>query len=151
MNANGNLRPTFLRNSLVLILACLISYWGGTQTADYWQEQPTQGHLMDQAKFHTLERFVISVPGDKFQHYVQLELALKSRTSNFDVVLEEAEPLVRNALMHLFSNKTYEELSQLRDLGGLQNEVKQALSQTLAANRYTAELDEVLFTRLVVQ
>ncbi|MBY6185898.1 flagellar basal body-associated FliL family protein [Marinobacter hydrocarbonoclasticus] len=151
MQSQGSNRKQWGRSLILLAAVSGLSYWGGTQTADYWSKDSQAQTLLPTAHFHKLDRFVISVPGEQFQHYVQLELAIKSQSAQFGEVLEQAEPLVRNGLMHLFSKKQYEELSQLEDLNGLQNEVKVLLADTLSRNGYPDQIDDVLFTRLVVQ
>ncbi|MBY5991965.1 flagellar basal body-associated protein FliL [Ferrimonas balearica] len=151
MQPQGTNRRALSRSLVILMAASLASYWAGTQTAQWWQPEDAPSYVQGAAHFHKLDRFVISVPGEQYQHYVQLELAIKSPSDSFGEVLSDAEPLVRNALMHLFSKKQFEELSQLKDLNGLQDEVKTLLRETLTKNSYPSEIDEVLFTRLVVQ
>ncbi|ADN76501.1 flagellar basal body-associated protein FliL [Ferrimonas balearica DSM 9799] len=151
MHSQGSNRKQLTRSLVILAAVAGGSYWAGTQTAQWWQQDDQRTAMTPAAHFHKLDRFVISIPGEQYQHYVQLELAIKSESAEFSDVLTQAEPLVRNGLMHLFSKKHYEELSQLQDLNGLQNEVKVLLADTLQRNGYPNQIDEVLFTRLVVQ
>ncbi len=103
------------------------------------------------AKFYPLDKFVISVPGDKYPHYLLLEMALKSRSVNVNATLTEADPLVRNSLMKMFSRKHFNELNNSDQLESLQKEALVLLSGVLAENDYPIELEEVLFTRMVIQ
>lgn len=151
MHSQGSNRNQLARSLVILIAAAGGSYWAGTQTSHWWEQDTKALAVTPTAHFHKLDRFVISIPGEQYQHYVQLELAIKSNSAEFGEVLTQAEPLVRNGLMHLFSKKHYEELSQLQDLNGLQNEVKVLLADTLSRNGYPDQIDDVLFTRLVVQ
>ncbi|MEC4725939.1 flagellar basal body-associated FliL family protein [Shewanella sp. D64] len=103
------------------------------------------------AKFYPLDKFVISVPGDEYPHYLLLEMALKSRSINVTPTLKEADPLVRNTLMKMFSRKHFKDLNNSDQLDSLQKEALVLLSGVLAENHYTIELEEVLFTRMVIQ
>ena len=102
-------------------------------------------------RFYPLERFIISVPGKEYQHYVLLELALKSSSQNAKHELTEADPLVRNSLMKMFAGKQVEELNKPKNLEQLQQEAKDLLTNVLSANQFAVKIDDVLFTRLVIQ
>ncbi|WP_345332482.1 flagellar basal body-associated FliL family protein [Ferrimonas pelagia] len=145
------MRGNLVRNGIIISVACLVSFWGGIKLSPVLPEGSERAASNAQSRFHTMDRFVISVPGEQFQHYVQLELAIKSSTDGFEELLVEAEPLVQNSLMRLFTGKTYQQLSQLSDLDSLQNEVKLALTATFVENDYAMDFEDVLFTRLVVQ
>ncbi|MGI2258628.1 flagellar basal body-associated FliL family protein [Shewanella sp. GXUN23E] len=103
------------------------------------------------ANFYPLERFIISVPGEEYQHYVLLELALKSSSANAKHLLSQADPLVRNSLMKMFAGKQVQELNQPDNLEQLQTEAKGLLTQVLKENQFAVQIDDVLFTRLVIQ
>ncbi|WP_394202868.1 flagellar basal body-associated protein FliL [Shewanella waksmanii] len=127
-------------------------FWAGWQSPTLiggpfvnQQEQP------DVARFYPLDRFVISVPGDNTPHYLLLELALKSRSQNVSATLQAADPVVRNSLMKMFSRKHFDQLNDANQLEGLQNEALLLLSEVMIENQFPLEIDEVLFTRMVIQ
>jgi flagellar FliL protein len=103
------------------------------------------------AKFYPLEKFVISIPGDKYPHYMLLEMSLKSYNPDMKTVLVEADPLIRNAMMKMFSRKTFEQLNHLDQLDGLQAEALILMVKVLSDNKLPSDIDEVLFTRMVIQ
>ncbi|WP_076413071.1 flagellar basal body-associated protein FliL [Shewanella sp. UCD-KL12] len=137
---------------LFLILWTASIFWVGWQSPSIiggpFIPKETQDNS---AKFYPLDRFVISVPGDKFPHYLLLELALKSSSPDVTKTLSEADPLVRNSLMKMFSRKHFNQLNDSNQLEGLQLEALTLLSDVLKENNYEIELDEVLFTRMVIQ
>lgn len=106
---------------------------------------------MPVAKFYPLEKFVISIPGDKYPHYMLLEMSLKSYNPDMKTVLVEADPLIRNAMMKMFSRKTFEQLNHLDQLDGLQAEALILMVKVLSDNKLPSDIDEVLFTRMVIQ
>ncbi len=138
--------------SLFIILWTVSIFWVGWQSPSIiggpFIAQESQDNS---AKFYPLDRFVISVPGDKFPHYLLLELALKSSSADVSNTLSEADPLVRNSLMKMFSRKHFNQLNDSNQLEGLQLEALALLSDVLKENNYEIELDEVLFTRMVIQ
>lgn len=103
------------------------------------------------AKFYPLDKFIISVSGDTYPHYLLLEMALKSRTPNVKDLLKEADPLVRNSLMKMFSQKDYNQLNDSQQIEPLQKEALVLLSGVLSENDISIELEDVLFTRMVIQ
>ncbi|MCL1147712.1 flagellar basal body-associated FliL family protein [Shewanella marinintestina] len=103
------------------------------------------------AQFYPLEKFVISIPGDEYPHYLLLEMAFKSRSANVAHTIEQADPVIRNSLMKMFSNKHFNELNNAKQFESLQTEAHNLLSVVLAKNDFAIELDEVLFTRMVIQ
>ncbi|MCL1038717.1 flagellar basal body-associated FliL family protein [Shewanella submarina] len=123
-----------------------------------WQSPTLMGDVFEQQqvaqptpRFYPLERFIISVPGKEYQHYVLLELALKSSSANAKHQLAEADPLVRNSLMKMFAGKQVDELNKPKNLEQLQQEAKDLLTNVLSANKFAVKIDDVLFTRLVIQ
>lgn len=138
--------------SFIAILWTASIFWIGWQSPSIIggpfipQEQEA-----NKAKFYPLDRFVISVPGENLPHYLLLELALKSSSKNVSSTLKEADPLVRNSLMKMFSRKHFNQLNDSNQLESLQQEALVLLSNVLTENNYEIELDEVLFTRLVIQ
>ncbi|AQS35312.1 flagellar basal body-associated protein [Shewanella psychrophila] len=138
--------------SLLIILWSTTIFWVGWQSPSIIGGPfVTQDEEANKAKFYPLDRFVISVPGDNLPHYLLLEMALKSRSTNVSRILKEADPLVRNSLMKMFSRKHFNQLNDSKQLENLQREALVLLSNVLTENKYEIEIDEVLFTRMVIQ
>lgn len=140
---------------LVLISSTAGAFWIGTNGADgklvkLFASEP-EIEPVPVAKFYPLEKFVISIPGDKHPHYMLLEMSLKSRNPNMKEVLQESDPLIRNAMMKMFSRKTFEQLNHLDQLDSLQSEALISMVKVLSDNQLPSDIDEVLFTRMVIQ
>lgn len=105
----------------------------------------------DKAHFMKLDKFVISVDGEERTHYLMLELALKTNSASAHQDLIEFNPLVRNVLLKMFSKKSYEDLRQMNEIEELQLLVRNQLSQELLQNGYGYKIDDVLFTKMVIQ
>lgn len=137
---------------LVILLWSAGIFWVGWQSPSIIGGPfVTQEKEPNTAKFYPLDRFVISVPGDKYPHYLLLEMALKSSSPNVSRTLKEADPLVRNSLMKMFSRKHFNQLNDSHQLETLQKEALILLSGVLSDNHYPIELEDVLFTRMVIQ
>ncbi|ABE56909.1 flagellar basal body-associated protein FliL [Shewanella denitrificans OS217] len=141
----------------VLGFLFLISAWtGGVLWADWQSPKWVEEFLAEEpvvpvAKFYPLDKFIISIPGDKYPHYLLLELALKSNNPKLKSVLDEADPLIRNSLMKMFSRKSFEQLNSTEQLDSLQNEALMHIVKVLVEHKFPSDIDEVLFTRMVIQ
>ena len=103
------------------------------------------------AHFMNLDKFVITIDGEERTHYLMLELALKTSSTKAHDKLIEYKPLARNVLLKMFSQSTFEELRQMDEIERMQTEVLGQLRQAMALNGYAYQIDEVLFTKLVLQ
>ena len=66
-------------------------------------------------------------------------------------VLVDSDALLRNAMMKMFSRKTFTELNSLDQLDSLQSEALILMIKVLSDNQLPSDIDEVLFTRMVIQ
>ncbi|MFT5787966.1 MAG: flagellar FliL protein [Shewanella sp.] len=103
------------------------------------------------AQFYPLDKFIISIPGDEYPHYLLLEMAFKSRSNNVVNTIKKANPVIKNSLMKMFSKKHFNELNNAQQFEPLQKEAHVLLSMVLAENDFDIEIDDVLFTRMVIQ
>lgn len=104
-----------------------------------------------QPTFHQLDKLVLSVKGQRQTHFVMLELAVKTRFPEQIQGIDDYMPVVRNSLLKLFSQKRYETLQQAQTIDALQDEVKQTLLAAFADTRFADHIDDVLFTKYVIQ
>ncbi|NMH66719.1 flagellar basal body-associated FliL family protein [Shewanella salipaludis] len=111
----------------------------------------SEEELVKVAKYYPLDKFIISIPGDKYPHYLLLEMTLKSRNPALQSVLDEADPVIRNSLMKMFSRKRFEQLNDSDQLDSLQAEALVLIAKVLSDNDFASDVDEVLFTRMVMQ
>ncbi|MGR5131054.1 flagellar basal body-associated FliL family protein [Vibrio alfacsensis] len=101
--------------------------------------------------FHPLEKVVLTVKGKKQTHFVMLELAVETRRPERIKDLDNYMPIVKNSLLKLFSNKTFDELQKSGSIELLQNEVKETLLVAFAETDIVQDIDDVLLTKYVVQ
>ncbi|OBT05333.1 flagellar basal body protein FliL [Shewanella sp. UCD-FRSSP16_17] len=127
-------------------------FWVGWKSPELFGEPFTAFEPAPKvAQFYPLEKFIFSVPGKDTSHYLLLEMALKSRSDDAANIIRDADPLIKNALMKMFSQKEYEELHASHQLELLQTEAQVLLATVLNENNFSIELDDVLFTRMVIQ
>lgn len=101
--------------------------------------------------FHSLDKLVLSVKGQRQTHFVMLELALETHQPERIKNIDNYMPVVRNSLLKLFSNKTYEQLQNQPTIDSLQEEVKETLLTAFADTHLARDIDDVLLTKYVVQ
>ena len=125
--------------------------------ADSWVEDSPLAFLTDdpdqafQPSFHPLEKVVLSIKGKRQSHFVMLGLAVETRRPQRITNINDYMPVVRNALLKLFSDKTYEDLRQDGAIEQLQNEIKQTVLLAFQKTDIVRDIDDVLLTKYVVQ
>ncbi|WP_108945080.1 flagellar basal body-associated FliL family protein [Shewanella halifaxensis] len=139
-------------------LALAFVAWTGAAFWVGWQSPTLIGGffgpkepVVEAAKFYPLDKFVLSIPGEEYSHYLLLELAIKTRSKDAQFTLTQADSVIKNSLMKMFSNKHFDELNDTKQFEPLQKEALNILSVVLAQNDFDIELDDVLFTRMIIQ
>ena len=84
-------------------------------------------------------------------NFVMLGLAVETRRPQRITNINDYMPVVRNALLKLFSDKTYEDLRQDGAIEQLQNEIKQTVLLAFQKTDIVRDIDDVLLTKYVVQ
>ncbi|GLT16374.1 flagellar protein LafL [Vibrio zhanjiangensis] len=126
-------------------------------SADSWVESSPLAFLAqdpsqaNQPSFHPLEKVVLSVQGKRQTHFVMLEVAVETRRPQRIANINDYMPVVRNALLKLFSDKTYDDLRQDGAIELLQNEIKQTVLLAFQKTDIVRDIDDVLLTKYVVQ
>jgi flagellar FliL protein len=101
--------------------------------------------------FHPLDKLVLTVKGKKQTHFVMLELAIETRRLERVQKIDNYMPMIQNAMLKLFNDKTFDELQQTGAIDVLQGEVKETLLQAFEKNHIVHDIDDVLLTKYVVQ
>ncbi|USD31724.1 MULTISPECIES: flagellar basal body-associated FliL family protein [Vibrio] len=123
------------------------SFFSGSPLAFLIEErQPAQT-----PSFHSLDKIVLSVKGKRQTHFVMLEVAIETRRPERIQNIDDYMPVVRNSLLKLFSDKTYEDLHQDGAVNLLQNQVKQTVLLAFEKTDILRDIDDVLLTKYVVQ
>ncbi|MCL1126504.1 flagellar basal body-associated FliL family protein [Shewanella surugensis] len=138
--------------SLFILAWTGVIFWVGWQAPHLIGGPFNQSNIeIKQERYYPLDRFVISVPGDQYPHYLLLEMALKSSSDNVKHTLSEADPLIRNGIMKMFASKKFEQINDPTQLEPLQKEALTLLSDLFVEHQYKIDLEGLLFTRIVIQ
>ena len=105
----------------------------------------------NETHFMSLDKFVISLNGEERTHYLLLELDLKTSSVAAHEELIRFRPVVNNVLLKMFSQYSYEEVRSINDIDYMQKQVRLNLAKTLLENGFMYNIDDVLFTKLVLQ
>ncbi|HEB68235.1 MAG TPA: flagellar basal body protein FliL [Desulfobulbus sp.] len=109
--------------------------------------QPAPGEEADIGPMVDINEFIVNIISEEGTHYVKASLTLEL---NNDAVLEEANkrmPQIRDAILLLIGNKTFEELQDLQGKKQLKAEIKNKINSFLKTGR----VKNVYLTDFVVQ
>ena len=84
-------------------------------------------------------------------HYMQLDIALMTRNKNCAKAMVFYVPVFRNSLLELFSRQTYKQMLVPARREGLRSEARDAILKVAVAKMKTPQIEDVLFTSLVIQ
>lgn len=117
-----------------------------------FNKQPVKPALSDKPIFKPMEKFVVTLEGEDGLHYLMLEMSLVTHDPSQVAVYEELTPVLRNAVVQLFSKRGAPQVSSdLRELDKLQLLIADKLRATIQNYGQQAALDDVLITKVVVQ
>ncbi len=116
---------------------------------------PTAANAVNESRsrsFHSLDKVVLTVKGNRQQtHFVMLEIAIETRQPERIKEIDNYMPIIQNALLKMFSNKTFEDLQLSSSIDTLQKEVKETLRLSFQGTAIVQAIDDVLLTKYVVQ
>ena len=94
-----------------------------------------------------IKEFVVNIIGQDVSHYVKASMSLElDREATLDEV-NKRMPQIRDAILLLIGNKTYEELQDIQGKNQVKAEVKSKINSFLK----TGKVDNVYLTDFVVQ
>jgi flagellar FliL protein len=94
-----------------------------------------------------IEEFVVNIISGDSPHYVKASLTVELSNEDVQPEVEQRMPQVRDAVLLLIGNKTYEELQDLQGKRQLKAELKSKINSFLQAGKVRA----IYFTNFVVQ
>lgn len=94
-----------------------------------------------------IEEFIVNIISDENNHYVKASLTIELSSEPSKEELEKRMPQIRDAILLLVGNKTFEEL---QDLQG-KKQLKAELLSKINAILYTGQAKSIYFTDFVVQ
>ncbi len=94
-----------------------------------------------------IEEFIVNIISGDAAHYVKASLTVELTNEQVKTEVEQRMPQMRDAILLLISNKTYEEL---QDLQG-KKQLKAELLSTVNSFLQTGKVVSIYFTNFVVQ
>ncbi len=94
-----------------------------------------------------IDEFVVNIISGDAAHYVKASLTVELTNEDVKLEVEQRMPQMRDAVLLLISNKTYEEL---QDLQG-KKQLKAELSNKMNSFLITGKVISIYFTNFVVQ
>lgn len=124
----------------------------GGEHGDEEFEDEEAGHAGAPAVFVKLTPpFIVNLADAQKQRFLQADVSIQSSTEGAEALLEHAMPVVRNALLLLFSQQSYDALVTREGKEALQAQALIEVRAALRSAKVKVKVDKVLFTSLVMQ
>jgi len=94
-----------------------------------------------------IDEFIVNVISGDVAHYVKTSITVELTNKEVKTEVEQRMPQIRDAILLLISNKTYEELQDLQGKKQLKAELMSRINTFLQ----TGKLTSIYFTNFVVQ
>lgn len=94
-----------------------------------------------------IEEFIVNIISGDTAHYVKASLTVELTNEEVQSEVEKRMPQMRDAILLLISNKTYEELQDLQGKRQLKAEISSKINSFLQSG----QIKSVYFTNFVVQ
>ena len=101
--------------------------------------------------FFPLDSMTVNLQSDDGEHYLRIGLTLKLKDEKAQAALNERMPEIRSHVLLLLSGKRPEDLATVDGKRTLAKELRMAIDATVSAGEPPVHVDEVLFTKFVVQ
>jgi flagellar FliL protein len=108
---------------------------------------PALGQQSQIGPMVNIEEFIVNIISGDTAHYVKASLTVELTNEEVKLEVEQRMPQMRDAILLLISNKTYEELQDLQGKKQLKAELTSKINTFLQAGRVTS----IYFTNFVVQ
>lgn len=143
-----------MKNILIVVAVLLLVGAAGFGGIWYAKQAETTSSsvLAPKPLFMPLERFVISVINEQHSRYLVLELTLVTTDPKVLPALEQAAPLLRNALVEHFANTSHQAARlAFQDIAKVQQDILDKFNTTLRNNRLNEQIEQVLVTNVFIQ
>lgn len=143
-----------MKNILIVVAVLLLVGAAGFGGIWYAKQAETSSSsvLAPKPLFMPLERFVISVINEQHSRYLVLELTLVTTDPKVLPALEQAAPLLRNALVEHFANTSHQAARlAFQDIAKVQQDILDKFNTTLRSNRLNEQIEQVLVTNVFIQ
>jgi flagellar FliL protein len=141
---------------LVLLIAGGVGAWyflkekpvaEGEKNPAQYVPVPTLDQQSQIGPMVNIDEFVVNIISGDAAHYVKASLTVELTNEEVKIEVEQRMPQMRDAVLLLISNKTYEEL---QDLQG-KKQLKAELSSKINSFLRTGKVTSIYFTNFVVQ
>lgn len=141
---------------LVLVVGGGIAAWYFTKTKPAPEESQNPGDNVPVPQLEQsseigpmvdIEEFVVNIISGDTAHYVKASLTVELTNENAKTEVENRMPQMRDTVLMLIGNKTYEEL---QDLQG-KKQLKAELMSNINSFLQTGKVKSIYFTNFVVQ
>ncbi|ODN42064.1 flagellar basal body-associated FliL family protein [Piscirickettsia litoralis] len=95
---------------------------------------------------HIRPQFLTNLQGSTKHLYVEVSLLIP-KDPKTEEIINNNMPLIRSALVDLFSEQTLEKLSKKHGVNGLQSEALKTITRVLTENAERVDIKRVLFTK----
>lgn len=143
--------------TLVILILGVIAYLG----AQFWLAQPRpmnapraegavsarSGQQKDMGPTVDLSEFLVNIISEDNSHYLRASMTIELSSAAAQEELIRRMPQVRDAILLLISNKTFEELYDLQGKMQLKAEIRLAVDELIS----TGEVTSVYLTDFIVQ
>lgn len=124
-------------------------FLGGVQEETTEEARPSP---VAEPRYLALEPpLVVNFSGSERIRFLQVGVVLMARSDEVFSTVERHMPVIRNNLMLLLSNKTYEELVTAEGKEGVRGEILEEVSRILEQRGASARVEAVYFNNFVMQ
>lgn len=140
---------------VILVLAGTAAFFFMRQAADPKEKVdpatqvpvPELNQLTDVGPMVNIEEFIVNIISGDSAHYVKASLTIELTSEEGKIEAEKRMPQMRDAILLLVGNKSFEELQDLQGKKQLKAEITAKINSFLQAGKVKA----VYFTNFVVQ
>lgn len=104
----------------------------------------------EEYKFFPIEKVIVSLPGEKREHYFVLDLVLQADVDMDVKKLKQIDPAVRNSVVAHLSSMAFDDLRAM-PIGELQASLESVVRADFASRNIIQPFAHVLVSKLVVQ
>ena len=108
---------------------------------------PALGQQAQIGPMVNIEEFIVNIISGDAAHYVKASITVELSNEEVKIEVEQRMPQMRDAILLLISNKTYEELQDLQGKKQLKAELLSKINSFL----HSGQVVSVYFTNFVVQ
>ena len=146
------------RRNLIIIIAAVAVLLGGAVGAWLFlmdeEETPVQPVLVKSAHplYQNIGTIVVNLVDEEGEtHYMQVDVTVMTHSAKAAKTLEHYVPVLRNAFLEMFSTHTYKDMLVPVKREELRMKSRELIQHFAMKKMKQSQIDDVLFTSLVIQ